>query len=182
MSMPAKRMAVLSDEQGRAVLRFRRRLAQPVERVWAALTRTDELQRWHPTPFELEPAVGGRVSFRAEPGGPPMPTGVVLAYEAPRTLAYTWGEDELRFELEPSADGGCELLLVHSFEDRMKAARDAAGWELCLLALERALAGADRGTSDGDAQRIPEGWEQLNDEYERRFQIPHELATPPPTP
>jgi uncharacterized protein YndB with AHSA1/START domain len=197
MSMPAKQMAVLTDEQGRAVLRFRRRLAQPVDRVWSALTQTDQLQRWHPTPFALEPAVGGRVDFRSDLGGPDMRTGVVRAYDAPRTLAYTWGEDELRFELEPSADGGCELVLTHSFDDRMKAARDAAGWDLCLRALDRSLAaagaeaargaragagaGGDAGTPEREAQRIPDGWEQLNADYERHFGIPHELATPAPT-
>jgi uncharacterized protein YndB with AHSA1/START domain len=171
--------ALQRDEQGRAVLRFERVLAHPPQRVWEALTQTAQLRSWHPTPFEFEPAVGGRVRYRPDLGGPAMPDGVVLAYEPPRALAYSWGEDELRFELLAGDGDGCVLVLTHAFDDRLKAARDAAGWHLCLRALTAHLDG--RPAPDlGEAQRIPDGWSQLNDDYERRFRIPHELATPPP--
>lgn len=63
------------------------------------------------------------------------------------------------------------LSLTHSFEDRFKAARDAAGWHLCLDALAATL--------DSQA-RAPSDWRGLNADYERRFGIPHEQATPPP--
>jgi uncharacterized protein YndB with AHSA1/START domain len=176
MSEPAA--ALHRDEQGRVVLRFERAFAQPAERVWEALTQTAQLRSWHPTPFELEPAVGGRVQFSAELGGPQMPDGEVLAYDPPRVLAYSWGEDELRFELKVSEQGGCALVLEHAFADRFKAARDAAGWHLCLRALAAHLDGAPAPAHD--EQRPPAGWQELNDDYERRFEIPRELATPPP--
>ncbi|HEX3512074.1 MAG TPA: SRPBCC family protein [Solirubrobacteraceae bacterium] len=173
--MPAAGAAVLRDREGRVVLRFERSLPHAPERVWQALISVDELTAWHPTPFELEPSPGGTVRFRADLGGPEMPQGKVLAYDPPRTLAYTWGEDELRFTLTATGER-CLLVLEHTFEDRMKAARDAAGWELCLRALERALAGeAGRLADDGGGP-----WAELNRDYEERFGIAPEDATPPP--
>jgi uncharacterized protein YndB with AHSA1/START domain len=178
--MPAGHAAaILTDENNRAVLRFERRLPHSAERVWRALTDSGELAAWHPTPFELEPRTGGSVRFRGDLGGPPMPAGVVLAYEPPRELAYTWGEDQLRFELS-AAEGGCVLVLEHTFPDRLKAARDAAGWELCLQALDGALAG-EPARHTADEARLPAGWEELNAEYQRRFGISPDEATPPPS-
>src|SRR5947209_3711923 len=69
---------LLSDDEGRSVLRFERRLSHSPERVWRALTERPELTRWHPTPFSFEPSVGGEVTFHPEPGAPPMPAGEVL--------------------------------------------------------------------------------------------------------
>jgi uncharacterized protein YndB with AHSA1/START domain len=177
--MPNPAPAVLEDEQGRAVLRFERELPHPPERVWEAITATEQLRSWHPTPFEFEPRNGGAVRYRADLGGPEMPPGTVLEYEPPRAFAYSWGEDGLRFELLPRPDG-CLLILTHTFEDRLKAARDAAGWHMCLDALAGSLAGRP-GTAPADGPRIPEGWAALNAEYERRFGIAHEQATRPPT-
>jgi uncharacterized protein YndB with AHSA1/START domain len=55
--------AIRHDREGRSVLRFERVLRQRRERVWTALTEVDELRHWHPSPFELEAAVGGAVRF-----------------------------------------------------------------------------------------------------------------------
>jgi uncharacterized protein YndB with AHSA1/START domain len=170
--------AVLQDDQGRAVLRFERLLAHPPERVWRALTEADELRSWHPTPAEFEPATGGTVRYLPGEGVPAMPDGEVTDYEPPRLLGHTWGDDHLRWELRPH-DEGCLLVLIHTFDDRFKAARDAAGWHVCLDALASSLAGATAPSAEG-GERLPGGWRELNHAYERRFGIPPEKATPPP--
>jgi uncharacterized protein YndB with AHSA1/START domain len=173
--------AVLQDRDGRTVLRFERELSQARERVWRALTSHDELARWHPTPFELEPAqVGGRVCFKPPPHVPEIPDGRVFEYDPPRVLAYTWWQDELRWELREHDRGGCVLTLTHSFDDRFKAARDAAGWHLCLRALSRLLADAVGASQHAEQPRLPDGWSELNGEYQQRFGISPEQATPPP--
>jgi uncharacterized protein YndB with AHSA1/START domain len=163
--------AILQDRDGRSVLRFERVLRHPPERVWRALTETDELRRWHPSPFALEAAEGGSVRF-LPPDGDAFGTGEVTEYDPPRVLAHTWGEDRLRWELRPH-DDGCLLVLEHVFDDHFKAARDAAGWHVCLDALAAALDGAPQNPAGGD-------WQGLNREYEARFGIPPEKATPPP--
>jgi uncharacterized protein YndB with AHSA1/START domain len=189
--MPVAPDAFLQDQQGRAVLRFERRLSHPPERVWKALTEPGELFSWHPTPFELEPQVGGKVAYL--PGGdvPQMSDGEVIEYDPPRALGYTWDEDQLRWELR-AVDEGCLLILTHTFDDRFKAARDAAGWHLCLDAMaslldgtpnelralsERRTEGADRHPDTGG----PPEWRELNRAYEQRFGIAADEATPPPS-
>jgi uncharacterized protein YndB with AHSA1/START domain len=177
--MPHVAEAVLQDNEGRAVLRFERVLSHPPERVWKALTETGELFGWHPTPLEFEPRIGGRVRYVSKEGPSPMPDGEVTEYEAQRVLGHTWGEDHLHWELLPHSRG-CLLVLSHTFGDRFKAARDAAGWHLCLDALSAALDGVK--TQAGlDSDGFPDGWRELNQAYERRFDIPPEKATPPPT-
>ena len=169
--------AILEDDRGRTVLRFERTLRHPPERVWRALTEVDDLRGWHPSPFELEPEMGGTVRF-LPPDGDAFGDGRVTEYDPPRALAYTWGEDELRFELRDH-DDGCLLVLTHTFDDHFKAARDAAGWTICLANLERALAGQPADAGGGSAEPPPE-WQELNAEYQRRFGIPPEKATPVP--
>lgn len=117
--------------------------------------------------------------FLPTPGAPEMPPGRVLEYDPPRRLSYTWGEDELRFDVGEHPDGSL-LVLTHSFGDRFKAARDAAGWELCLQALDHRLRGTrPAGLADGE-RLASAGWGELNADYERRFGIAPEDATPPP--
>ncbi len=161
--------AVLKELEGRSALCFKRTLSHTPERVWSALTSPDELSDWHPTPFDLEPAAaGGSIRFRAAPGAPEMGDGSVLEYDPPHRLAYTWGEDELRWELRADEDGGCVLSLTHLFDDRFKAARDGAGWHLCLDALASSLAGEEMAKPRRSAEpRLPEGWSELNGAYQR---------------
>jgi uncharacterized protein YndB with AHSA1/START domain len=176
--MPIDSHAVLKDLEGRSALCFERTIGYPPERVWQALTEHDELFNWHPTPFELEPLAGGAIRFRRAPGGPEMPDGQVLAYDPPNLLAHTWGEDELRWELR-AHDDSCVLRLTHLFDDRFKAARDGAGWHLCLGALASSLEGR-ANPQRGVGPRLPTDWEELNDEYQQRFGISPEQATPVP--
>ena len=167
--------AVLLERDGRSVLRFERLLAHPRERVWSALTERGKLEAWHPTPFVI---AGEEVEFLPSPGAPDFGTGRVLALEEPALIAYTWGGDELRWTLD-EREGGCLLTLEHSFADRFKAARDGAGWHVCLTALGALLDGGDVPPK-GSARELPEGWAELNADYQRRFGISPEEATPVP--
>ena len=174
--MTSSNHAVFDEHDGRPALQFERVLSHSPERVWNALVKHEQMLDWHPTPFELEPRTGGRVHYLPAAEASAMPDGEGLAYEPPRLLAYTWGEDELRFELRPH-DEGCVLRLTHSFDDRFKAARDAAGWHLCLQQLADSLDAVGRSQTE---PRPPADWQSLNADYERRFGIAHEQATPPP--
>jgi uncharacterized protein YndB with AHSA1/START domain len=178
MSEATPSHAVLVERDGRPALRFERRLRQPPERVWRALTERAELSAWHPTPFEFEPRPGGRVRYTPPSGLEAWPDGEVLACEPPQLLSYTWGGDELHWELAADHDG-CLLRLTHVFDDRLKAARDAAGWHLCLDSLEDALA-QRTPRSEHDEAGLPAGWRELNGDYQRRFGIDSAAATPPP--
>jgi uncharacterized protein YndB with AHSA1/START domain len=141
----------LETVNGRPTLRFERRLAHPPEKVWKALTDPAELGHWFPQDLEGSFTPGGtlRFVFRGTPptlGGKVITdfTGEVLEIDPPRVLAYTWGEDTLRWSLTPDGDG-CLLVFTDTLAERGKAARDGAGWHVCLDALLAQLGGPVNG-------------------------------------
>ncbi|MEV5961208.1 SRPBCC family protein [Kribbella sp. NPDC051952] len=135
----------LSTENGRTVLRMRRELRHPAEKVWRAITEPSQLAGWFPATVEFDLRLDGPVTFTFEedPGAPvdEQSTGVIRAYDPPRLLEYTWGVEVLRWELEPSPDG-CTLHLTATYDDRPGSASFSGGWTLCFDALVRVLGGS----------------------------------------
>ena len=109
----------------RSALTFQRRLAHSVERVWRAVTEPAELAHWFPSAMSGDLRPGGTLTFEFPDGEMPTMQGEVIEVDPPRCLAFTWGDDVLRIELEPDADG-CVLHLVVLFDDAQRASRDAA--------------------------------------------------------
>jgi uncharacterized protein YndB with AHSA1/START domain len=146
---------------GRPALHFERSLPHSAERVWRAITDPAEVHHWFPAAVDYEPRVGAPISFRFDDPDALPTEGKVTELDPPRLFAFDWGDEQLRFELEPAGDG-CRLLFTHFLSERIQAARDAAGWEMCLRRLERLLAG-----EDAEAPGIgptPE-WRDLYDKY-----------------
>ena len=135
--------------KGRPAVRFRCTYPFDVQRLWEAVSEPDELAHWFPSRVRLDTYAGGDIEFFPDPHSDPE-TGTVLVYGAPCTLAFTWGGDEIHFEVEPTADG-CALTLVNVLEVRNTAARNAAGWSVCLADLDRHLDGADTSGHGRDA-------------------------------
>jgi uncharacterized protein YndB with AHSA1/START domain len=152
------RYAAIEDQP---TLTFERQLSHPVERVWRAITERNELAHWFPSRVEVEELHAGAVlTFRFEDmplDAPSTMTGRVTDFDPPRRFAFTWGEDHLRFELEP-VEEGCTLRLTVALGAGDKAARDAAGWHVCLDRLEEQLGGEGTGGE----------WRGYYDEYRRR--------------
>ena len=141
----------------RPALRFERHLRHPVDAVWRAVTEPAQLKEWFPTEVEVDLRPGGAMTFTfTEHDLPPM-EGEVTALDPPKSFAFSWGGDHLRFELEP-ADGGAATLLRFTavLEEKEKSARDAAGWHVCLARLEHLLDGTGE-TPD---------WRELYERYE----------------
>lgn len=148
------------EHDGRPAVRFERTYKQPVERLWAALIEPDDLTHWFPSKAVIERRVGGKVEFSGDPYVEPI-TGEVLAFEPPHRLAYTWGTDELHFELAPFGDG-CTLTLIDVLEARDTAARNAAGWHVCLAELAKRLDGV---VADGPHADTSQPWKPLYQDY-----------------
>jgi uncharacterized protein YndB with AHSA1/START domain len=127
---------------GRPAVRFERRLSHPQDAVWRAITVPGELAKWFPSAVEVDLRVGGQMAFTFPMEGVEPMDGEVLALDPPRRFWFMWGEDELRFDLEP-IDGGDGTLLRFTdvLGDEGKAARDGAGWHVCLDTLDKHLAG-----------------------------------------
>jgi uncharacterized protein YndB with AHSA1/START domain len=141
-------------------LRFGRELPHPVTKVWKALTEPDELRKWFPDQVAVsEWKVGAKMTFQDVNQNIQPFDGEVLAYEPPRLLEFRWGTDTIRLEVVPRGDG-CVLTLTDTIDELGKAARDGAGWHVCLDALERVLAGKPSATAD---------WESVLAEYAKKF-------------
>jgi uncharacterized protein YndB with AHSA1/START domain len=100
--------------------------------------------------------VGAKITFPFPPGVIDLTLeGEVLEADEPNVLAFTWGEETLRFELSP-ADGGTRLVLIDELPPGT-AARNAAGWDTCL---DR-LAGIDPA---------PDAWQPRFERYAAAFE------------
>ena len=153
----------------RPALSFERRLSHPIDVVWRAITETSELEHWFPSRIEVdELREGADLTFRFENmpiDAPSTMTGRVTEFDPPRLFEFFWGEDHLRFELEPLAsEDACLLRLTVLLDAREKAARDSAGWHECLDRLERRLGGDPDPVGSGANGH----WRELYDEYQRR--------------
>lgn len=148
------------EYDGRPAVRFVRTYPHPIERVWAAVTEPDQLRQWFPSKVELEPRVGGQLAFTGDPYTDDF-TGTVLVYEPPTRLTYTWGDDELHFELAATGEG-CTLTLIDVLDARNAAARNAAGWDVCVGQLDRLLAGQQPAGAHSDT---PEEWQHNYGSY-----------------
>jgi uncharacterized protein YndB with AHSA1/START domain len=163
----------LEQRDGRWELHYTRRLAHPPHRVWRALTERDELAAWFPTDIAGERGAGARLRFSFRGGeGPPI-DGTMVAYDPPSLLEFTWGADEtLRFELQADGDGTL-LTFVNTFDELGKAARDGAGWHVCLDSLAYHLEGQD------PPWESREHWEQVHAGYVDRFGAAASTIGPP---
>ena len=84
--------------------------------------------------------------------------GELLACHPPSLLEFRWGPDVLRLELQ--ADGeGTVLTLLDTLEEGGKAARDGAGWHVCL----------DRLQAHRDGRESATAWQEVHPGYVERF-------------
>ncbi|MFD9461099.1 SRPBCC family protein [Streptomyces sp. NPDC060027] len=134
----------LTLDDGRPAVRFSRTYDHPADRVWRFVTDPDELAAWFPSRAEMELRPGGTITFTGDPNMPES-TGRVLAVDPPRHLSFEWGGDELRFDLEVLDGGRTRFTLTNVLDERNTAARNGAGWEVCLTALDAAARGERSG-------------------------------------
>jgi uncharacterized protein YndB with AHSA1/START domain len=128
--------ATLLKAGDRPVIRFERHLAKPVETVWRVVTDPVEMTSWFPTRIEIhEWKVGASLRHYFDNQDiEPLP-GSVLEWNPPRRVSFTWGTDTISFELTPAPDGGTIFVLTEELSASI-AARNAAGWEVCLDRLQ----------------------------------------------
>ena len=90
--------------------------------------------------------------------------------DAPRVLEFSWGAQDLRWELEPQAGGRTRLTLWHNI-DRHFISMGAAGWHICFDVLEQLLAGQPLGRIVGAEAMAFGGWQRLHAEYAKQFGV-----------
>jgi uncharacterized protein YndB with AHSA1/START domain len=145
---------------GRYELRYERRYPHPPEKVWRALIEPSELKHWFPSSIEGERKAGAKLRFVFEGQAGPVTEGVMRVFDPPRVLEFTWMSDVLRFELTEER-GGSKLVFSTTFDERVVAPRDAAGWHKCLEGLAERLG---RSTKPDETP-----WDELYRSYAQEF-------------
>jgi uncharacterized protein YndB with AHSA1/START domain len=161
---------------GRPAVRFERRYDHPVEAVWRAVTEPGELAHWFPARVSVDDLRAG-AAMRFDFGEGMVMDGAVVELDEPRVFAFRWRSEHLRFELEAIEGGAAtRLRFTHVLDEADTAARNAAGWHVCLQRLGARLAG-DAPDAPGSSP-TPE-WRALYDAYVERG-VPSGAAIPTP--
>ncbi len=146
-----------------------RELRHSPETVWQALTDPAQLREW--APFDADGSLGTvGATVKLITVGAPTPhvtETTVTRAEAPRVLVYTWGGNDMRWELE-AIGVGTRLTLWTSI-DRRFISMGAAGWHVCFDVLAHLLDETPIGRIVGpDAMKV-RGWQRLHGEYTKQF-------------
>jgi uncharacterized protein YndB with AHSA1/START domain len=146
-----------------------RDLRHPPAMVWEALTDPAQLREW--APFDADRSLASVGPVKLSTVGMPKPIiseSHVTHADAPRLLEYRWGDNDMRWQLEPLG-AGTRLTLWHNI-DRRYIAMGAAGWHICLDVLTRLVDGEPLGRIvGGNAMNFE--WQRLHAEYAARFGI-----------
>jgi len=155
-----------------------RELHHSPEKVWEALTDPVHLREW--APFDADGDLGtveNTVKLNTVGASKLHVTETtVTRADAPRTLEYKWGGNDMKWELEP-VERGTRLTLWTSI-NRHFIAMGAAGWHICFDVLDRLLAEQPIGRIVGaDAMKVD--FQRLHAEYATLFGIEMPAWTPP---
>lgn len=146
-------------------------LRHPPQKVWQAITDPVHLREW--APFDADASlstVGTKVNLTTVGApGPHVTETIVKRAEAPKLLEYSWGDFDMRWQLEATADG--TRLTLWTNIARPFIAMGAAGWHICFDVLDCLLAGQPMGRIVGPAAMKFRGWQQLNAEYAKQFGV-----------
>jgi uncharacterized protein YndB with AHSA1/START domain len=149
----------LTRDGDRYRLTYVRHFAHPIEKVWRAISEPQHLAVWFPDEIVGERRAGAALRFVTSSGD--GFDGQMLAFEPPSLIELMWGTDHLRIELHPEGDG-TRFVLVDTFGELGKAARDGAGWHECVARLACALDGETPGQWDDE-------WRAVHTLYVERF-------------
>lgn len=166
---------VYADVIAEGSVRIERLLPGPIERVWAWLT-DEELRRQWLAAGDMRLEVGAPFELvwrNDELSDPPgrRPEGFaeehrmqsrILEIDAPRRLAFTWGDGEVVFELEPRGERVLFRVLHHGISDRSNMLMIGAGWHMHLDILVARVSGQAPAS-------FWDGWTRLRSEYEQRM-------------
>jgi len=145
-----------------------RELRHSPDKVWVALTEPEHLREW--APFEADRSLGSvgataKLTTVAAPT-PHVTETTVTRAEASRLLEYTWGDRDMRWQLE--AVGAGTRLTLWTNIGRAYISMGAAGWHICFDVLDHLLGGTPIGRIVG-AEATKFEWARLNKEYARQF-------------
>lgn len=120
-------------------LRYERQFAHPFERMWRALTESDQLAHWMPCDIVGDRRAGAEIAVPFWPAvaakyaiEQPTLSGRILAWDPPTTFSWMWDADVLIFELERT-DAGTRMVFTTWIADFTAGLPSiGAGYHVCL--------------------------------------------------
>jgi uncharacterized protein YndB with AHSA1/START domain len=159
------------QEEEKWTLVLVRELRHAPEKVWEALTDPVHLRQW--APFDADGNLGTLgASVKLTTVGAPrvrVTETTVTRADAPEVLEYKWGDFDMRWKLERSAEG--TRLTLWTNIGRPFIAMGAAGWHICFDVLDRLLGGHPIGRIAGPKAMNFAGWQRLHREYAKQFGV-----------
>lgn len=157
-------LAVLKQTGEGHVACFERQLMHSVEQVWSLLTENDKLKKWFSELEVDDLREGGIIKFDMQDGT--FEELKITELKLHSVLEYTWGEDQVRFELH-SESYGCRLLLIETINKITDhTPKDLAGWHVCLDVIRALL---DEQTIDSREHE----WKKWYKEYVKYMETLH---------
>ncbi len=159
--------ASIEKEGEKWTLVLARDLRHPPEKVWEALTDPAQLREW--APFDADRNLGkvGTATLTTV-GVPQVAQTTITRADPPKALEFSWGGQDIRWQLVPIGKSGTRLTIWHNI-DRRYIAMGAAGWHICIDVMDRALSGEPVGRMVGPDTMKFEGWQRLRAEYAKQF-------------
>jgi uncharacterized protein YndB with AHSA1/START domain len=144
---------------------FHRRSKHSAARLWAAITRAEEVSAWMAYPAKVDLRVGGQWFVDFTSTHQDTLPGVIVRVEPEHILTYVWGWSVLEWQLR-EAETGCEYTFIHNgLADRGEDEEGlAAGWHSFLDQLARHL---DGPVLEANEER--ERWALLKPLYRERL-------------
>lgn len=121
---------------------FERILPHAIEKVWNALTNTEELKYWF-TDIDLDLNPGGKITFQFRDKDKTRSYGAIQIVEPPTKLVWTWETELAVWELSSIDANTTRLQLVYSKIDGSLAVNVASGFHDLLDLLAGRLNGSD---------------------------------------
>ncbi|GHG54386.1 hypothetical protein GCM10012320_25590 [Sinomonas cellulolyticus] len=154
-----------AEVEGRGAVAFIRSYPVGVDAAWAAVSTPEGLDGWFPSAVALDHGAGS-VTFSGDPNaGAETSSGRIVDWEPPRRWAFEWGGDLIEFLVEGS-ETQVELTLRNWLADNAAAARNAAGWHVCLGELATRFGGGEpAGPHAAPGPEGPLDWASLYKGY-----------------
>ncbi|WP_341300810.1 SRPBCC family protein [Lysinibacillus sp. FSL H8-0500] len=155
--------AIIEKQSNHHVAKFKRPLPHPVDTVWAAVTKNENLQKWMGNLEIIELGKNRKIHFNMNDGTDAYEEIAITDYAEQEILEFDWAADTVRFELSSTENGSLLLLVETMRELTAHTPKDLAGWHVCLDLLADLLNGIEH------TDFPMENWQQCFNEYQKRI-------------
>lgn len=149
-----------TSNDGRATIRFERRLAHPPDHVWRSVTEPSEMQKWLAYRARVDLRIGGShdLWLGGSDSEAPVQHGTITELDLGRVIEVDYSDGStLRWEVHAD-EAGSILLFVDSRPPGERASNSVlAGWHLRVEHLPEALKGVSMDWEALDQDRDANG-------------------------